>query len=347
MTLLFLGACAALFVVAERYDSTEDVETLLQFGATHRAAVWSREVWRLVASAFLHIGVGHLTWNIVTMLGWCVPLERALGSARFSAIYLGAAIAASGLSVVIHDGVSAGASGAGYGVVGAHLALATRRTPTWAAFFRSRSTWKHAGVALVWMAISAATANGDVAGHVGGFAAGIALARALSMPADATTGPCRLAWCVAVLAVAAPVALASFPTRWTALGATATLEAEVFTAVERRELDAADRALDSAARMGFTSPKLAYERAFLTELRGDNDGAAKAYETMTRSSDPETRRLGSWAGKALLGIRLWKGYGMEADPVRGRTMLEELCSAGSAETCRLLQGDGETKVMSK
>jgi hypothetical protein len=38
---------------------------------------------------------------------------------------------------------------------------------------------------------------------------------------------------------------------------------------------------------------------------------------------------------------------MEADPVRGRTMLEELCSAGSAETCRLLQGDGETKVMSK
>jgi hypothetical protein len=80
--------------------------------------------------------LGHLTWNIVTMLGWCVPLERALGSARFSAIYLGAAVAASGLSVVIHDGVSAGASGAGYGVVGAHLALATRRAPTWSAFFR-------------------------------------------------------------------------------------------------------------------------------------------------------------------------------------------------------------------
>src|SRR5689334_13763405 len=83
MTLLFLGACVALFAVAESHGSTEEVGTLLRFGATNRAHVWAGEVWRLVTSAFLHVGVFHLVWNVVTMLAWCVPIERALGSARF------------------------------------------------------------------------------------------------------------------------------------------------------------------------------------------------------------------------------------------------------------------------
>ncbi|WP_248353270.1 rhomboid family intramembrane serine protease [Anaeromyxobacter oryzae] len=190
VTTLFLAACVVLFVIAEQHGSTEDVDTLVRFGATERGRVWAGEVWRLVSSAFLHIGVVHLAWNVVTMVGWCTPVERALGSARFAVLYLGAAIAASATSVLAHDVIGAGASGAGFGVVGAWLALDARRLGTWRAFVRSRRVQRVAGTAALWT-LALAGMNVDHAAHLGGLVAGVALTWALTTPAVAPAASSR------------------------------------------------------------------------------------------------------------------------------------------------------------
>lgn len=156
------------------------------------------------------------------------------------------------------------------------------------------------------------------------------------MTAPAGTSPRirRLAWAVAALAVAIPVALSLAPRASDALVA---FELESFDAIERDDLDAAERVLKRAAEAGLSSPRLEYERAFVLELRGDLDGAARGYETLASSPDPEASSHGARAAKTLLGLRLLRGKGVERDPARGRQLLEEVCSDGGGEVCQLLE----------
>ncbi len=210
-TFLFLGACVALFVVAEQHGSTEDVATLVRFGATERRHVWAGEVWRLVTAAFLHIGVLHLAWNVVMMLGWCMPVERALGTARFAVVYLGAAIAGSATSLLVHDVIGAGASGAGFGVIGASLTVDARHLGSWRAFAADRRVRHTAVLVVLWTVGLAGMMNVDHAAHLGGFLGGIALTWALTAPDDASPASRRWAWSVAAVAVALPAALAVIP----------------------------------------------------------------------------------------------------------------------------------------
>lgn len=83
-----------------------------------RVAV-DHEYWRLIGSAFLHIGPLHLIVNMIA-LGIVGPsLERVFGHWRFLALYLLAALGGS-LSVYLFDPRgAAGASGAIYGLFAA------------------------------------------------------------------------------------------------------------------------------------------------------------------------------------------------------------------------------------
>ena len=50
------------------------------------------EDWRLITSAFLHIGITHLSLNMLGLLLFGSELERALGRWRYLAVYLLSAI---------------------------------------------------------------------------------------------------------------------------------------------------------------------------------------------------------------------------------------------------------------
>jgi len=332
-TVVFLAACVALFATAERHGSTLEVETLVRFGATERGRVWAGEPWRLVTAAFLHIGVVHLLWNVINMFGWCVPVERTLGSRRFILLYLGSAMAASGLSLVLHDVVSAGASGAGFGMVGAHLALERRRLPSWSAFGKDPRVRKMLVSLLVWTAVLSMLGV-DHAAHLGGFLAGLAITWSLIAPRGA--GRPRA---VAALTVIIPVVLALIPhggmTRYEA----AMLEREVETALDKDDRETASRALDRAEQAGLHSDRLALGRAYLLFVRGDEAGAAQAYAELARSADPETRRLAGSQAKLVLALRLDLGRGMPRDPVRARKLLQEVCSEGNVGVCKLLEAE--------
>jgi len=90
------------------------------------AALQDGSVLRLFTALFLHADWAHLLGNLVFLLIFGLPAERAMGPWRFLALFLaGGAIANLAAVVVIDDPHRAviGASGAVSAVIGAYLAL--------------------------------------------------------------------------------------------------------------------------------------------------------------------------------------------------------------------------------
>lgn len=103
-----------------------DNESLLNWGANFRPVTLEGQWWRLLTSCFLHIGIFHLLMNMYALLYVGLLLEPYIGKARFIAAYLLAGISASVASLWWHDlTISAGASGAIFGMYGVFLALLT------------------------------------------------------------------------------------------------------------------------------------------------------------------------------------------------------------------------------
>ena len=101
-------------------------QSLLEWGANFRPLTLAGQWWRLFTATFLHIGILHLLLNMYALLYIGLLLEPYLGKTRFIAAYLISGIAASVASLWWHDlTISAGASGAIFGMYGVFLALLT------------------------------------------------------------------------------------------------------------------------------------------------------------------------------------------------------------------------------
>ncbi|MBL7901021.1 MAG: rhomboid family intramembrane serine protease [Bacteroidia bacterium] len=103
-----------------------DNESLLNWGANFRPMTLEGEWWRILTSCFLHIGIFHLLMNMYALLYIGVLLEPLLGTTRFISAYLLTGITSSIASLWWHDfTITAGASGAIFGMYGVFLALLT------------------------------------------------------------------------------------------------------------------------------------------------------------------------------------------------------------------------------
>lgn len=100
-----------------------DANILAKFGANNIILVKSGEVWRLLTSAFLHVGLIHLFVNMYSLRVIGPSVEALIGKWKFIFIYLVSSISSSLMSLVFTESniVSAGASGAIFGLMGALL----------------------------------------------------------------------------------------------------------------------------------------------------------------------------------------------------------------------------------
>ena len=122
ITPIIIAICVLVFIAMYIWGrGSEDTITLLMFGANFRPLVQAGEVWRLATSMFLHIGIIHLLVNMYSLLIIGRQLESFLGKWKFLIVYLGSGILGYLLSVVIHSSISAGASGAIFGLLGSLL----------------------------------------------------------------------------------------------------------------------------------------------------------------------------------------------------------------------------------
>lgn len=110
-----------MFAILELNGGSTNIDTLIKLGAKYNPAMLDGEWWRLISSMFLHIGFLHLAMNMLALYYLGVAVERIYGSLRFLTIYFLAGIAGSLTSFTFAMNVSAGASGAIFGLFGALL----------------------------------------------------------------------------------------------------------------------------------------------------------------------------------------------------------------------------------
>jgi rhomboid protease GluP len=107
-----------LWLVTELAGGSASQAVLVKFGALYEPAVLDGEIWRMVSAAFLHIGIIHLAINMYTLYQLGNFVESFFGRGKFIATYVLTAIVASTVSLIFSGGISAGASGALFGLTG-------------------------------------------------------------------------------------------------------------------------------------------------------------------------------------------------------------------------------------
>lgn len=176
-TVALIAVNVIVFLFLSFRGMTEDGMFLLEHGAMYVPYMIERgEYYRIFTSMFLHFGFDHLLNNMVILaaIGW--NLEYEIGQLKFMILYLFSGLGGNLLSaywdIRVGDyAVSAGASGAIFGVIGALLYVAIRN--------RGR-IGDISGKGLVFMIILSlyygySSGGVDNMAHIGGLIAGFLL----------------------------------------------------------------------------------------------------------------------------------------------------------------------------
>jgi rhomboid protease GluP len=151
-----------------------DPDVLVRFGAKSNGHIADGEVWRLLTSIFLHIGPMHLFFNSYALFIFGVEVERVYGSARFLTIYLLAGLYGSLVSFAFGPSLSAGASGAIFGLLGVMVAYFRRHRETFGEWGRQRLI-SLLGVAGFNLVLGFTVPGIDNLAHLGGLITGTVL----------------------------------------------------------------------------------------------------------------------------------------------------------------------------
>ena len=121
--------------------------------------------WRLITAAFLHASLLHIGFNMLALWWFGAPVEEYLGRARFIGLYLVSGLAGSAGALTQTQGVTVGASGAIFGILGAMLILEWQAT--------GRLGGNAMTLIVINLALSFALSNISIGGHIGGLIGGI------------------------------------------------------------------------------------------------------------------------------------------------------------------------------
>ena len=160
-----------LMIISGVSFMSPDSESLLRWGANFRPYTLDGQAWRLFSNFFLHIGVLHLLFNMYALLYIGVLLEPRLGSWRFAIAYLATGLLASLTSLYWHPmTISAGASGAIFGMYGVFLAMLTTNLIEKA---QRKALLTSIGVFVAYNLLNGMSAGIDNAAHIGGLISGL------------------------------------------------------------------------------------------------------------------------------------------------------------------------------
>ncbi|MBZ5535307.1 MAG: rhomboid family intramembrane serine protease [Acidobacteriia bacterium] len=137
VTYLLIGLSILIFLLMTVMGGSTNTNTLLKFGAMYRPLFEAGEYWRLVTPLFLHIGLLHLMFNMYALLVLGNVVEQIYGSTRFLYLYLFSGMGGAVASALFSTAVSAGASGAIFGVAGVALIVGYRHRDRVASNFKS------------------------------------------------------------------------------------------------------------------------------------------------------------------------------------------------------------------
>jgi len=185
VTYALLIAIVAIYAVTYLIDQIGDpnvANPIYQYGVLNYTQVMQHGQWyRLLSAMFIHLSLAHVFFNAYALWRFGAIIEQIFGHVHYAIIYLLSGLCGSLASLYLTKGISAGASGAIFGLIGAEMLYV----------LRYREVLGTAGTGalrqlLILVALNFAidfTANNvqggiaiDIWGHAGGFVGGILLA---------------------------------------------------------------------------------------------------------------------------------------------------------------------------
>lgn len=166
-----------IFFVFTLLGKSEDVLFMQQYGAMYEPYVINgHEYYRLLTSIFLHFGMEHLLNNMVMLGAVGVHLEPEIGKLRFLLVYFISGIGGNACSLLVNVWlgevvVSAGASGAVFGLTGALLCAVIQNKGRIGRLNKKRVLI----LVLLSLYIGLTTSGVDNAAHIGGLVCGFVL----------------------------------------------------------------------------------------------------------------------------------------------------------------------------
>ena len=179
VTYIILAICIILFILMELSGGSTNSQTLLKYGANLDVLVKNGEYYRLFTCIFLHIGIMHLLCNMYSLYIIGREVENLFGKIKYIIIFILSGIFGSIMSLAFtHNTISAGASGAIFGLLGALLYFGMHyRTYLGEAIKRSIIP-----IIVVNLIIGFFAEGIDLAAHIGGLVGGILLAMMVGVP---------------------------------------------------------------------------------------------------------------------------------------------------------------------
>ncbi len=173
--LAFVNTAIFLYMFATK--TAGNVDFMARHGAIYYPLMVENGIWYPIFTAmFLHFDAGHLANNMIMLVAVGRYVEKDMGTVKFMIVYILSGLIGNVLSLMmdISSGkyvVSAGASGAVFGLVGALLAMA----------IKNRGRIEGLGVRQILLMIALSLFSGftsagvDNVAHVGGLVSGFIL----------------------------------------------------------------------------------------------------------------------------------------------------------------------------
>ncbi|MBT2759601.1 rhomboid family intramembrane serine protease [Mesobacillus foraminis] len=133
------------------------------------------EVWRLATPIFVHSGFPHLLFNSFSLVLFGPALERMLGKAKFTAIYLLTGISANVATLFLEPMtyIHVGSSGAIFGLFGFYLAMILFRR----GMLSKENSQTVMTIAAIGVIMTFVQPNINITAHIFGLIAGLLIGR--------------------------------------------------------------------------------------------------------------------------------------------------------------------------
>ena len=179
VTYIIMAICIILFILMELSGGSTNSQTLLKYGANLDVLVKNGEYYRLFTCIFLHVGIMHLLCNMYSLYIIGREVENLFGKIKYIIIFILSGIFGSIMSLAFtHNTISAGASGAIFGLLGALLYFGMHyRTYLGEAIKRSIIP-----IIVVNLIIGFFAEGIDLAAHIGGLVGGVLVAMMVGVP---------------------------------------------------------------------------------------------------------------------------------------------------------------------
>ncbi len=287
LTWIILVLNSAIWLLMTLGGGSTDTSVLVRFGAKVSWLVAAGEYWRLLSAIFLHIGLPHLLFNSYALYSLGPQVEGLFGRNRFLALYLCSGVAGSTASYIVSTAVSAGASGAIFGLIGALTVYLMRHRDMLGR--RGKRALGNVLFVILYNLIFSFTVPGiDLFGHLGGLVGGLVVGGMLcpdyTIVVDSHGAPemvdrnslRRQAWRFVAVCVALIIGAGLGTLRWRN-------SAEVYLLrgldlLEERAFVAALNEFEQAADMEPDNAQVVFYLGVAHHELGQYAAAAKAYE---------------------------------------------------------------------